>query len=110
MYCYIWSFVVRPEHVKEFQAAYGPEGDWARFFRNDREYVRTHLLSDRENPARFITVDFWSSYEAWVSFRDRFASRFDALDKTFEQFTIQEVQIGSFNVLGESGRIFPEGK
>jgi hypothetical protein len=110
MYCYVWSFVVRSEYVKEFQTAYGPEGDWARFFRSDPEYIRTHLLGDRDNPARFITVDFWSSYEAWASFRVRFASRFEALDKICEQFTIEEVQIGSFNVLGESGFVFPEEK
>ncbi|HEV2522216.1 MAG TPA: antibiotic biosynthesis monooxygenase [Candidatus Acidoferrales bacterium] len=110
MYCYVWSFVVRPEHIREFEDAYGPEGGWARFFRNDPEYIRTHLLCDREKPARYVTVDFWSSYEAWASFRKRFASQFEALDKTFEQITIEEEQIGSFNVLGESGLVIPEEK
>ena len=110
MYCYVWSFVVRPEHIKEFEDAYGPEGDWARFFRTDPEYIRTYLFGDRNNPSRFLTVDFWSSYEAWVSFRERFASQFEALDKTFEQITMEEKQIGSFNVLGESGFVIPEGK
>jgi hypothetical protein len=110
MYCYIWSFVVRPEYLKEFQSAYGPEGDWARFFQSDPEYIRTYLLGDRDNLERFVTVDFWSSYEAWASFRKRFASQFEALDKTCEQFTIEEMQIGGFNVLGESGFVIREGK
>jgi hypothetical protein len=101
MYCYAWSFVVRPEHVNEFQAAYGPEGDWARFFRSDPEYLWTHLLADRDNPARFLTIDFWSSCEACAAFRERFSDQFEALDKSFERFTVEEVQIGSFNVLGE---------
>jgi hypothetical protein len=102
MYCYVWSFVVRPEFVKEFEAAYGPEGDWARFFRTDPEYIRTHLLEDRDNPARFLTVDFWSSHEACASFRARFNSQFEALDQSFERFTLEESQIGSFNTLGET--------
>jgi hypothetical protein len=102
MYCYVWSFAVRPEYLKEFQAAYEPDGDWARFFRSDPEYIRTSLLADRENPARFLTLDFWSSYEACVSFRERFRSQFEALDKSFERFTTDEVQIGSFHVLGEN--------
>jgi len=102
MYCYAWSFVVRPECLQEFQAAYGPDGDWARLFRSDPEYIRTCLLADRENPARFVTIDFWSSYDAWRSFRERFAGQFEALDRIFEQFTMKEVQIGSFNVFGES--------
>ncbi|HWZ56193.1 MAG TPA: antibiotic biosynthesis monooxygenase [Verrucomicrobiae bacterium] len=103
MYCYIWSFAVRPESVKEFRAAYGPDGDWARFFGTDPEYIRTHLLVDRRNPARFLTIDFWSSREAFVSFRERFGSRFEALDKSFERFTTAEEQIGAFDALGEEG-------
>ena len=99
MYCYIWSFTVRPEFAKEFQAAYGPEGDWARFFRRDPQYIRTHLLHDRGSLSRFMTIDFWTSYEAWVAFRERNAEEFEALDQTFQQFTIEEVQIGSFDVL-----------
>jgi len=99
MYCYVWSFIVRPEFAKEFQAAYGPDGDWARFFRSDPEYFRTRLLKDRENPTRFVTIDFWTSYEACISFRDRFRAQFDSLDKSFERFTVEEVQIGSFDVV-----------
>jgi hypothetical protein len=102
MYCYIWSFAIRPEYVKEFQAAYGPDGDWARLFRSDPEYVRTILLADREDAARFLTLDFWSSCEACASFRLRFSSQFEALDNSFERFTTEEVQIGSFDVLGEN--------
>ena len=103
MYCYIWSFAVRPESVKEFRAAYGPDGDWARFFGTDPEYIRTHLLADRQDPARFLTVDLWSSYEAFLSFRERFSSRFEALDNSFEQFTLVEERIGSFETVGEKG-------
>jgi hypothetical protein len=89
--------------VKEFQAAYGPDGDWASFFRTDPAYVRTHLLVDRQNPVRFLTIDFWSSYDAFVSFCERFSSRFEALDKSFERFTTAEEQIGAFDALGEEG-------
>jgi quinol monooxygenase YgiN len=103
MYCYVWSFLVRPEHVKEFEAAYGPYGDWARLFRHDPQYVRTDLLRDRENPARFLTVDFWSSREACSSFRERFSGQFEALDKSFERFTAEEVHLGDFDVLSERG-------
>src|SRR5579863_2650412 len=63
MYCYVWSFVVRSEYLKEFESAYGPEGDWSRLFRNDPQYIRTQLLVDRGHPSRFLTIDFWSSYE-----------------------------------------------
>ena len=99
MYCYVWSYVVRPDSEPQFLSAYGPEGDWARFFRRDSQYIRTHLLCDRSQKSRFMTIDFWKSYDAWASFRERNAEEFEALDKAFEQFTVEEVHIGSFDAL-----------
>ena len=103
MYCYVWSFVVRAEYLREFEAAYGPEGAWSHLFRNDPQYIRTHLLVDRDHPGRFLTIDFWSSYAAWASFRARCTSEFESLDKSFEKFTVDEVQIGTFEVFEEGG-------
>jgi len=100
MYCYVWSYVVRPESVPAFRIAYGPDGDWAEFFRRDPTYLRTDLLRDRNNPTRFMTLDFWSSREACVSFQERFAAEYGALDKSFEHLTIEEVHLGDFDLLG----------
>jgi hypothetical protein len=99
MYCYVWSFVVRPECSQAFRRAYGPDGDWIRLFRRDPEYVRTDFLGDRDDPTRFMTIDFWTSREACLSFRERFRSEFDALDKSFEPLTVKEVHLGDFEVL-----------
>ena len=101
MYCYIWSFTVRPEHLEEFQNAYGPNGDWAQLFRRDPQYIRTDLLRDRDHPARFLTIDFWSNSEACVSFRARFRAEFEAIDKSCARFTVEEARIGSFDVSSE---------
>jgi hypothetical protein len=100
MYCYVWLFVVRPECLQAFRIAYGPEGEWVRLFRRDPEYIRTNFLSDRDNATHFITIDFWSSREACMSFRERFGSEFEALDKGFEHLTEQEVHLGDFDVQG----------
>lgn len=100
MYCYVWSFLVRPEHVQDFRAAYGPEGDWARLFRRDRNYISTSLLADRSDANRFVTVDFWASHEAWAAFRKMHAAEFESLDRKFEAWTQEETQIGSFDVVG----------
>jgi quinol monooxygenase YgiN len=86
--------------VQEFRIAYGPEGEWAEFFRRDPAYLRTDLLQDRNNPARFLTLDFWSSQEACASFQERFAAEFAALDKSFEHLTIEEAHVGDFDLLG----------
>ncbi len=99
MYCYVWSYVVRPECLPAFRTAYGPDGDWVRLFQRDPEYIRTNFLGDLENPARFMTIDFWTSREACLSFRDRFRSEFEALDKSCDRLTVQESHLGDFEVL-----------
>lgn len=98
VYCYIWSFRVRPENVPAFRDAYGPDGGWVRFFRRDPEYRGTQLLCDREDPTRFLTIDFWSSQEAWSSFHGRFAKQFESLDSQFETLTVEETHVGSFEL------------
>jgi hypothetical protein len=99
MYCYIWSYLVRPEYSPAFRIAYDPDGAWVQFFRRDPEYVRTEFLGDVDNPTHFLTIDFWRSREACESFRARFRSEFEALDKSFEHMTVQENHLGSFDVL-----------
>jgi hypothetical protein len=97
MYCYVWPYVVRPACLQTFRIAYGPKGDWVQLFRCDPEHIRTHLLSDHNDSARFMTIDYWSS-EACVAFRERFYGEFEALDKRFEQLTLEEVHLGDFDV------------
>ena len=45
MYCYVWSYVVRPECLPAFRTAYGPDGDWVKLFQRDPEYIRTNFLA-----------------------------------------------------------------
>ena len=99
MYCYVWSYVVRPEYLPAFRTAYGPDGDWVRFFRRDPGYIRTNFLGDLDNPTRFMAIDFLTSREACLSFRERFGGEFEALDKSFGQFTVEEIHFGDFEVL-----------
>jgi hypothetical protein len=103
MYCYVWSYLVRPECLSEFRTAYGPDGDWARFFRRDAAYLRTSLLAGCDDPTRFSTIDYWVSREACLSFRERCRAEFDALDASFARLTIEEVHVGDFEVVDGVG-------
>jgi len=38
----IWEFTVRPGKESKFEAAYGPEGIWARFFLKGKGYRTTN--------------------------------------------------------------------
>jgi len=46
--------------------------------------------------ARFITVDYWESEDAWRAFREKFLHEYENLDVVCEQVTIREREIGRF--------------
>lgn len=95
-YIYIWTYLVREEHVQDFVREYGPDGAWVKLFRTARGYLSTELLRDRTNPRRFVTIDRWKSREAFDIFRADNASEFEAIDRHCEQYTLEEKQIGLF--------------
>ena len=101
MFCYVWSYIARPESLQVFRSAYGPDGDWAQLFRRDDAYIGTHLLAGHENPTQFMTIDFWTSRQAFMSFRERFSREFETIDKTMEGLTTLETHVGDFDVLDE---------
>jgi heme-degrading monooxygenase HmoA len=98
-YVYVWEFIVAPEHIADFEQAYGLEGDWARLFRRAPGYVRTELLKDPSRPGRYVTVDAWESRRQWEEFRTQFAKEFEALDAKCEGWTISETELGRFEAL-----------
>lgn len=99
MFSYAWEFHVRADKLREFEAGYGPRGDWARLFGRDPDYLRTDLLRDCRDKQRFVTVDFWKSRDSCMAFRRRFADEFRVLDEQYEAMTESEVHLGDFQVL-----------
>ncbi len=96
-YAYVWEYLVHPERMAEFEAAYGRSGDWARLFRTGPGYVRTELHRDRADPRRFLTIDYWETMHDWARFRADRAEEFKALDRRCEKLTERELEIGRFD-------------
>jgi heme-degrading monooxygenase HmoA len=86
-----------------FEAAYGPEGDWAGFFGGADGFVGTELLRDVEIPGRYLVIDRWESAEANNAFaaehREEYMRRVDDTRFLYDQ----ELRFGTFeNVWAES--------
>jgi heme-degrading monooxygenase HmoA len=83
----------------EFERVYGPEGEWAQFFRAGRGYVGTELLRDVEHPGRYFVIDRWESSEAYNAFveqhRDEYMRR---VDETAFHYA-QELRLGTFETV-----------
>jgi heme-degrading monooxygenase HmoA len=90
----VFRYEVRDE--KAFERAYGPEGEWAQFFRKGRGYVGTELLHDVEEADRYLVIDRWESIEAYTTFlaehQDEYMRRSD--ESRFHY--VQELRFGTF--------------
>jgi heme-degrading monooxygenase HmoA len=96
----LWEFCPRPGSEEAFEAAYGPGGDWVRLFRESEDYLGSELLKDRSNPSRYLTVDRWTSREAFEDFRRRHAEEYQRLDDLCSGLTSKEAPLGSYETLG----------
>src|SRR5579864_3209629 len=96
MYIIVWEFIIRAERAGEFEAIYGPQGDWAQLFAKAEGYRETQLLRDTSNPSRYVTLDFWTSREAYEGFRREHEREYLALDERCERLTLKEHKWGEF--------------
>ena len=69
LFTVVWEFRVAARQRRVFEKTYGPEGAWAQLFRAGKGYIRTELLRDRETPGRYLTIDNWTSRQAFVTFK-----------------------------------------
>jgi len=80
----------------DFERVYGPEGEWAEFFRRGAGYVGTELLRDVEVPGRYLVIDRWDSREAYQRFvdehRDEYMRRVDETAFHYDH----ELRLGTF--------------
>ena len=92
----ILVFSYQAREPEQFERVYGPEGEWAEFFRTGRGYVGTELLRDAETPGRYVVVDRWDSADAYNEFvatnRTEYMARVDDTRVYYEQ----ELRLGTF--------------
>jgi heme-degrading monooxygenase HmoA len=92
----IWEFEIKLESRAEFEEFYGPDGAWAHLFRRSTEYRGTKLLRDLTRPGRYLTLDHWSSREAFHVFKQEHVTEYATLDKQCERLTERETMVGEF--------------
>jgi heme-degrading monooxygenase HmoA len=98
MFVILWQFDIADEKTADFEAAYGPAGEWARLFAQSPEYLGTELLKDAYVPGRYVTVDRWASEEAFRAFRAQHDVEYEVVDRACDSLTGGETRIGAFVV------------
>ena len=81
---------------ESFERVYGPNGDWAEFFRRGAGYIGTELLHDINEPERYLVIDRWESADAYNSFLS--ANQAEYLRRSDEArfHSVQELRFGTF--------------
>ena len=92
----VWEFRVRPERRSAFEEHYSGEGAWARLFRRSPDYHGTTLLRDVADADRYLTVDLWTTLEAFAGFKRDAAQDYEALDVACAELTESERRVGVF--------------
>ena len=99
----IWEFEVAPGCEEAFLRHYAPGGTWVQLFRADPAYIETVLLKDPARPARYLTIDRWRSAQAYLTFRQRHAVQYGAIDEMCESLTTSERDLGAYQDIGAAG-------
>ncbi len=95
----VWEFRVDSRKQRAFERAYGPDGDWARFFQTGRGYVGTELIHDSQHSDRYLTLDYWESSKHYEAFKRRNRQMYEMIDERCEALTTNEVEVGKFSHL-----------
>lgn len=98
MFVVVWQFEIAEEKISAFEAAYGPEGDWAQLFRTSLDYLGTELLRDAYVSGSYLTIDRWASEEAFRAFRKDHDGEYETLDRVCDALTSHETRIGAYTV------------
>lgn len=94
MYAVVWRYRTAPGREAAFEALYGTDGDWARLFRRSRDYLGTTLFRDAADPHCFLTIDRWTSREAYEDFLEAAHADYAALDLRGDALTLDEARLG----------------
>ncbi len=98
MFVVVWQFEIVEEKIADFEAAYGPDGTWAKLFRESPKYLGTELLRDAYVPGSYLTIDRWESESDFRAFRKEHDADYEALDRASDRLTSRETRIGAYTV------------
>ena len=79
-----------------FEGVYGPNGEWARFFRQGAGYIGTELLRDVEEFDRYVVIDRWESADAYNMFLTEHQEEHLRRTDDSRLYYLQELRLGTF--------------
>lgn len=95
MFVRVWQYEVVEGREAEFERVYGADGGWARVFALSDGYLGTELFRSISRPRGYLTVDRFTSPEAFGELLERHAASYAELDGRAEALTVDEREIAT---------------
>jgi heme-degrading monooxygenase HmoA len=90
----LFLYEVEPTSVEAFEAAYGSDGTWARFFAAGDGYAGTELW--RAPAGRYVVIDRWRSEAAYEAFLSAHADEYRRRNAAAGRLYLSERVLGRF--------------
>jgi heme-degrading monooxygenase HmoA len=102
MFVIVWQYQVRAGFEPEFERVYCSDGDWAQLFQNAPGFLYTELLRDLNVPGKYMTVDHWTTPEAFAQFKLQYHEQYETMDQRCGALTTEESFIGEFDLVDQT--------
>ena len=90
----VFEYEVDPAGAEAFEAAYGSDGDWARYFAGAEGYRGTELL--RATGGHYLVIDRWDSDAGYDAFLAAHADEYGSRNQDAARLWLRERIVGRF--------------
>ena len=91
----VWHYEVVEGRESEFERVYSGDGAWARLFEGSEGFLGTELFRSLSDPRGYLTVDRFTTAEAFRTFLAQHATAYAELDRQAESLTVSEQEMAS---------------
>jgi heme-degrading monooxygenase HmoA len=92
----VFEYEIDPAGAGAFEAEYGSDGAWARYFAGAEGYLGTEML--RQDGGRYLVIDRWRSAAEYDAFLDAHADEYGARNQAATRLWLRERVLGRFEV------------
>ena len=89
----MFLYEVEPASAEVFEAVYGPDGEWARFFQRGDGYEGTELWRHAD---RYLVIDRWRSEAAYKRFLRANADEYRRRSQKTSRLYVSEQALGGY--------------
>ena len=95
MFTRVWQYEVVAGREAEFERVYAGDGAWARLFAHSEGFLGTELFRSLGRPRGYLTVDRFTSEDAFRRLLEQQAGSYAELDRQSEVLTQSEQEIAT---------------